>query len=437
MRLTHFSNSFLIVQTEDLEILCDPWVGTGNHGGWHSFPEFRRDDLIRACASVTHVCISHLHSDHFDPAFLKLAGLTVKPFFIKRFADGILKKRLSSLGVEQIIEIEAFTKHKLSTHTYVTIVPQMTSNSAEADDQVGYDLDTSLIVHSAGHTFFKKVDNPFSGDNYSAIKHFLAQQYGEVSIACFTCGAAGEYPQCFLNVDRALEQEKIICSSLDKLAKAIETIAPRRTFIAGGSYFIPGKFSLLNRFIAQPTFDRMKHHIGDCTETFVLEGSRQINLREKDPVAGIVEVVAPVSLEIETSVSRHAGDVYEHQQSEKVSDLELRAAFAATKENYRAKLARLGIKIKRDLHFKFYEDLRVDEQGQILTPSMATLHLQADQRPAENGELVIHIDASAAFKCLTRKAIWNQTLSGSLCLFERTPNTYEPEVLFSLNFLTA
>ena len=38
-------------------------------------------------------------------------------------------------------------------------------------------------------------------------------------------------------------------------------------------------------------------------------------------------------------------------------------------------------------------------------------------------------------RCLMRRASWNQTLSGSLCMFEREPNVFYPTDVFSLNYL--
>ena len=83
MKIQHLSNSFMIVETIDAKIVCDPWVGYGNHGGWHSFPEYNLIDLVEHVKDCTHVYISHLHSDHLDLNFLKTAELFTKKFIIK------------------------------------------------------------------------------------------------------------------------------------------------------------------------------------------------------------------------------------------------------------------------------------------------------------------------------------------------------------------
>ena len=80
MKITHLSNSFILVESTSgrTNIACDPWVGYGNYGGWHSFPEFKSKDLDNLMQSIHFVYISHLHDDHFDPEFLKKSGLINK-----------------------------------------------------------------------------------------------------------------------------------------------------------------------------------------------------------------------------------------------------------------------------------------------------------------------------------------------------------------------
>ena len=38
MKITHFNNSFIGVQANTTMLVCDPWVGTSNYGGWLSYP---------------------------------------------------------------------------------------------------------------------------------------------------------------------------------------------------------------------------------------------------------------------------------------------------------------------------------------------------------------------------------------------------------------
>ncbi len=437
MKIKHFSNSFIEIKTKDVCIVCDPWVGIGNHGGWHSFPEFSESELIGAVNHSSHIYISHLHSDHFDPEFINKAKLTEKIFIIKKFDDGLLKKRLSGSGVKKIIEVEPFEVFNLTSSTSLSIVPQMTSNSAGASDGLNYDLDTSLIVSCSGYTFFNQVDNPLTIGNFKSVKKFIGENYGDINIACLTCGAAGEYPQCFLGIDTESEKQRIVNRSLAEIYKAAEVLSPQFTFIAGGTYFIPGKFYLLNKFIAQPSFEEIRDTICSLTNIFLLEGGKAINLDTADPLKSINQEITPVSSSIEDSILAHKNDLYQHQLIEKTDNETLVNTFLAAKSNYNSKINELGLNVGGKFDFKVYDELAIDEEFNILTEAEVNLTIEPSMKNLENKpDIIIHIENQAMHRCLTRKASWNQTLSGSLCLFERVPNIHEPEVLFSLNFLS-
>ena len=50
--------------------------------------------------------------------------------------------------------------------------------------------------------------------------------------------------------------------------------------------------------------------------------------------------------------------------------------------------------------------------------------------------LKLHLDLNLFYDLLRRKYSWNQPLSGSLIMFERKPNIFDPNITSSLNFLT-
>ena len=106
MRISHFSNSFIVIQSGVSKIVCDPWVGKANHGGWQSYPEFNDKKLIDSLKNTDYVYISHLHDDHYDPNFLIRSGLIEKTFIIKNFKSKVLIKRLKYIGVSRILELD-------------------------------------------------------------------------------------------------------------------------------------------------------------------------------------------------------------------------------------------------------------------------------------------------------------------------------------------
>ena len=236
MKVTHISNSFIIVETDSAKIVCDPWVGRANYGGWHSYPEYNKEEIINLVSDADFVYISHIHDDHFDPIFLKESNLISKQFILKSFTPKVVFNRIKGLGANSIIELDSWEIFEINK-TRLSIIPQMASNNSEADDDVGYDMDTSIIINDSGFTFFNQVDNPLSENNYKKIKQFAKNNFGEINLASLTCGAASEYPWSFINVDRRQEQERVINECLNKLQTKLEVLNPEYFFPAGGTYY--------------------------------------------------------------------------------------------------------------------------------------------------------------------------------------------------------
>jgi UDP-MurNAc hydroxylase len=399
MKITHISNSFLVVETVTMRLACDPWVGHANHGAWHSVPEYNRDDLIRLMEHVDCVYISHLHSDHFDPQFLKDSGLTGKEFFIPRLKSRTLHDRLKALGVRVVRELIPWWPFHYNA-IQLTIVPQMTSTTDGLEDEVCYDLDSSLIVHD-GETFFNQVDNPLSADDYRKVARWIEGRYGKLDIAALVFGAASEYPQCFKNVDRYTEKRRIVEQSLVRMNETLGILKPTVFFPAGGSYIISGKNHSLNEWIAQPTFDEIQAANETDSIPFLLEGGWTFGEHRR--------TVTPIRTVAE-SIAFHSADVYQHE-------LERMPLNEATVKEAAVNWLACGVPTGW---------VTFDIGGRKFT-------YEGD----EDRHLTIHMDESAFMRCVTGKASWNQTLSGSLCTFEREPNIHYPNDLFSLNHFRA
>ena len=433
MHVRHLSNSFIIVTTEDAVVVCDPWVGHANHGGWQSFPEYDLNMLFRLVANATHVYISHLHSDHLDKNFLITSGLINKVFLIKKFKIPILRNRLKSFGANQIREVDDFSDYKISSTTSISIIPQFHSTSDALEDPVDFDLDTSIIVHDGKQTFFNQVDNPLAVGDFLHVKSYINFTYGGLDLACFQCGAASEYPQCFIGIDREIEKEKVIQASLAKLAKAIELMAPRALFIAGGAYVIPGKFSKLNKFIAQPDNSQIQRVIPNNITYFSSGSCIAIDGQKCTEVTNIKPVIDKVS----DSILFHLNDSYDYQSLELPGLDKVKELFDLAKNNFYSVLEFKNIELRSEIDFYLYEDLRFDEDLNILHDSIIELNLYSQESSKASQNHQIYLDIRAFYGALTKQLVWNQVLSGSLCLFKREPNIHFPEVLFALNFLVA
>lgn len=444
MKITHFCNSFIAVEEGPSRLVCDPWVGTCNYGGWLSFPIARGGGEILRGLAPTHLYISHLHQDHLCAPLLAWEGLRDTPVFIKAFADRRLLGRLRDLGLRRVIELEPWEPRRISEELEIVIVPADSSNVEGLKDDVDYDLDTSVLVRSAvdGTTFFNRVDNPISLAQHRRVREFAAERWpgARIDAACLPVGASSEYPQCFLGVDREEEKRKVIDSSLRRFAQQLEALDNRIFFPAGGSYVIPGKFSPLNRYIAQPSLGELEEVVAASPggrRFFHIEGGDSI-----ERVGGAwrkVDGGRERYATRESAIAAHRDLVYDYARapdSERRSNAEL---FALAERRYREKLESLSIRMDWRLEFRLYDDLRVDGEGRVaegVKPRETFVLGGGDAQEPPPYSLSCHLDARLFRGLLTREYLWNMPVSGSLILYERVPNTFVPSITFSLNYLT-
>jgi UDP-MurNAc hydroxylase len=436
MKITHLSNSFILIESQNVKICCDPWVGRANYGGWHSFPEFEKNDLINYLKDFDIVYISHLHDDHLDTKFLKESGLYDKKFIIKKFQYNILYNRLKSIGANEIYELEPydfFTYNGLK----MSILPQMATNSSDLDEDVEYDLDTSFIVADQETVFFNQVDNPYSLKDYEKLANWIELNYGKITISALMAGAASEYPQAFLNIDRSSEKDRIVKSELNRLVYVLRILKPNYYFAAGGTYFIPGNLYKLNSFVALPNTVQIKNelNLNNISTTFLeLEGGKSVTIDSLNK-AVISTTIQNTSNEMSISIENHKNDLYDYELE--VNEITLNSLidiFSSAKLNWEKELINKNIKIEQDIEFIIYNKMQLnDDLVTICEEPIGELKLSNNIQDSK-GLLKIHIDIRSMYLCLIRKKVWNGTI-GALCLFERTPNVFYPSVTFSLNYL--
>lgn len=436
MKITHYSNSFLSIESQGERLVCDPWVGKANWGGWQSFPEYSLPSLAEHLGDVRWIFLSHLHDDHFHPNTLKHCGLLDREFIIKRFQSPVFRERLKRLGVTRIHEVEPFTVTSFGPFD-LTIFPQMTSNSSALEDDVNFDLDTSIAIKADGVVFFNQVDNPLSLKDLTLIYDHIVEHLGAIDITCIMSGAASEYPHLFLGIDQVSEKRRIVDRSLDDLGDQLRLLKPKYFFPAGGTYLIPGWMGVYNDNIAQPDFAEISSFIAGAglpVRPLALEGGHFLALSSSTSEAQTGLDLSPIETDRQAAIEMHSNDSYFYEDVSAPSWPRLVVILDAARDNWERKISKDGIRIRQSIRFDIYPKLSMN--GGIPDVSHGVnryrLYSAAD---AVAGDLIIHIDQRALFGCLTRRLVWNGVL-GSLCLYERKPNVHFPTDFFSLNFLT-
>ncbi len=446
MEIKHISNSFVTVYEGNTILSCDPWVGVTTDNAWLSYPHYKKGKNVLNHIKPNFIYISHLHGDHLDQPTLKKYKKKNVTIIIKKFKSPRLKNKIKEAGFNKIIECNSWEKYKLNNDISVSIVPQLSSNSKEIDEQISYDLDTSILIHSnkTNKTFFNSVDNPLSIRNLKKVKNHCRKIFNKyIDVVCFSVGAASEYPHCFTNINRAKEKQKVINESLNRVKKKIEVLKPKVYFPAGGSYQIYGKFSKLSKFIAQPRYLEIKRKFEkNGLKTFEIDGGRKlvengngwIVKKDHDFKNYLFE-------EKKISSLFYKKPYFFSNRFRKIRVNEIDKQFDRSLLNYKNILKKFPIKTSWDIEFFIYKNLMVNKIGNIIknkSKMLKTYKLSnfKTKKRAKHSSLKCHLDYNLFYGLLKRKYVWNTALSGSIIIFERKPNFFDPNVTFSLNFLS-
>ena len=435
MKITHYANSFIEIAEGDTNLLCDPWISTANHGAWHVVPDIAESVALQIVARATHIYISHLHSDHLCTKLLKKSDLSNKIFIISKFPTPTLKQEIEALSPLSILQVEPWVKQQIGAFD-VAVIPQVASSTSPAETSINYDLDTSLLVYSKRDktVFFNKVDNPLPLASINQVMEFSLDTFGrKPDIATFNVGAASEYPQCFLGIDRDAERNRIIEQSLTSFEKEIAVIAPKFAFPAGGLYSLAGGRTVLNKWLAIPEatvlIERAKT-ASPGTTTVDLLGAGSISTQLTEPCITATEGTWDFP---EFNVLRDSIFDYEVTTLDNDADqCSYEENLTIALETYLRMSNQFIPNLDWSIKFNLYHNFAITDSGEISNPKIN--HIVYLRDDVSENLLTLHIDCRAFTDAINRKLSWNQLISGSHAMIERQPNVFNPDVLFSLNF---
>jgi hypothetical protein len=443
-KIHHITNSFISIESKNSILTCDPWIGKTNDNGWCSYPIRSLKDIDQKIFKSNFIYISHLHCDHLDFKTLKKFKNKDLTFIIKKFDNGILKKRLKKLTNKKIIELKAFKKKKINKDFTIAIIPQLLSNTSNIQDDIQYDLDTSIIIQSNKDKtiFYNNVDNSLNLNILKKINIFVKKKFKK-KIDVFTCGlgAASEFPQTFLNIKRKKEKDYIIKRSLREIKQYINYLRPKIYFPSGGAYTIYGKFHRLNKYVAQPNFFEITKTLKNLNvKIFNLIGGGSIDVCKSK----LVFKDSKFNDEIEsknTFISKtKLLDYYYTKKNNLINIKKLNSLYERSKINYFRILKKINLLPNWKIKFHIFKKLELNEQCLIdkkKSKIIKTYELNSKNflKKQKFPLLECYLEYDLFESLLAGNFPWNTSLSGSTIMFKRRPNKFNSNMVFSLNFL--
>jgi len=442
-KISHYSNSFISIESDNSIITCDPWVGVTTDNAWHTYPIKSFKEIDKKVFKSDFIYISHLHCDHFDIKTLKRFNKKNLTFIIKKFKNGVLKKRIQKNFKNKIIEIEPFKKKKINKDFTVAIIPQIISNNSNLPDNIQYDLDTSILIQSNKDKtlFYNNVDNPTNLNVLKKLNKFIKKNFKRnIDIYCCAVGAASEFPQCFLDLNKIKEKKKIVNQSLLKIKKFLKFLKPKIFFPAGGNYIIYGKFHKLNKYIAQPNFQEIflkTKNIKTIVCNLIGGGSITFN-KSKFFINSSQVLNINSSKEFMQNITNKK--YYYSNGLNKVDLKTLDKKFLLAKKNYFKILNnKKNITTKWSINFKIFKNIELDKNCLINKKKSKFLKNYNLKNFNFSQKKIFKLDCFLEYNLfqslITGKFPWNTSLIGSTIMFKRNPNKFNVDMAFSLNFL--
>ena len=119
MQVTYLESAAVLIENEDVSVLCDPWLIDGAYyGSWAHYPkpDFEPSDFN----DVDYIYVSHVHPDHFHPDSLKRMDDDI-PVLIHDYRWDYLKDAVEKLGFEAV-ELPHAERFALGSDTHIQIL---------------------------------------------------------------------------------------------------------------------------------------------------------------------------------------------------------------------------------------------------------------------------------------------------------------------------
>ena len=241
MKLHYYGAASISIETTSGKIiLCDPWFDTPAFlGSWVPFPK-PNFDFSR---QVDYIYISHIHSDHLDPATLSKFNKDTA-ILIYDFKSAFLYNKLKSMGFTKVFRLKNGEEFKLDESTVAKIYGPTELHTSLAKQDV---IDTSLLIKDDEYTVLNFNDNIY--ELRSEVLQKIKQENPKIDLLCHGYTSASSYPQCTVSLseeDMCNEKERVNQYCLERSEKLINFINPSVFMPFAGFYMLCGNLSHLN-----------------------------------------------------------------------------------------------------------------------------------------------------------------------------------------------
>lgn len=179
MKITYISHATLLIQTENLRIVTDPWVkGSAYCNQWHLFPKALKPDLI---VDADFVLYSHGHEDHLHAESLSLINKKAHVFYPYSWFGGT-KEFFNELGFHSVTEAISEKTISLSENVKITYLAN--------------NLDNVIVIEDS-NTVLVDINDALPSASKQMIQHFIQKiksRWSKIDYVFSSYGGASYFP---------------------------------------------------------------------------------------------------------------------------------------------------------------------------------------------------------------------------------------------------
>lgn len=266
MELQHVKSSGVLVESDGIEVLCDPWLKDGAYyGSWAHYPplEVEPEDYNH----VDYIYISHIHPDHFHEDTLAEMDTDI-PVLVHDYETNFLKYNIERLGFD-VRELPHNERIHLDGDLHINVLgadncdPEVCGsyfacgwwmNDADRERTSGSTQIDSMGVFDDGENVIVNVNDcrwPLSRQAGYEVK----EQYGDIDLLLMQYSAANFYPQCmgdYTPEEKKKAAAEVKAEMFRDAEGFINLFEPDYYMPFAGSYTLSGSLAELNEYLAVP-----------------------------------------------------------------------------------------------------------------------------------------------------------------------------------------
>ncbi len=444
MKLTFLTSASVLIEEQNVKVLCDPWFVDGEfYGSWAHYPplNFSSEELN----DVDYIYISHIHPDHFSTKTLTKMNKEI-PVLIHNYFSKFLKNNIERLGYKTI-ELDHNKRTNLKDNLHINILAADNCNPELCQKYFGCSIvektfgstaiDSMCVMDNGQDVIVNTNDCPFPLAETTA--NYIKNQYKKIDMLLVGYSSASSFPQCIImkESEKMEARKRVIHQYWSQAESYVNLLKPRFYMPFAGRYVLAGKKSILNP-------QRSVGELEDAHEYFI--NSSKINQKEHQCI--ILNSKSSFDIDTEQKSMQYTlidlGEkqnyiekvlekrTYDYENDDTAEFNEIEDLISKSFARYEKKRIEIGFTSETIIIIEIFKDklliITANGNGYKIIEKNELIEYEKYVKISLDNKLLVRILKGPAY------AHWNNAEIGSHLVYQRKPEIYERGLYYSLSY---